>query len=104
METYSPPEGATSGATTAAEIDSLLKGKARELFVACDPDGKGSISKQDLRALQGELSLTGEQLDAVFDSLDDDANGFLTLEEFTDGFGESIDRSPVADPVSNFVF
>ena len=39
--------------------------------------------------LQSELPLSAEQLQDVFDSLDDDANGYLTLEEFTGGFGES---------------
>ena len=42
--------------------------------------------------LQSELPLSAEQLQDVFDSLDDDANGYLTLEEFTGGFGESRGR------------
>ena len=41
-----------------------------------------------MQRLQTELPLSPEQLESVFDSLDDDGNGFLTLEEFTGGFGE----------------
>lgn len=41
-----------------------------------------------MQRLQKELPLNPDQLESVFDSLDDDGNGFLTLEEFTTGFGK----------------
>lgn len=39
--------------------------------------------------LLGELPLSAEDLENVFDSLDSDGNGFLTLEEFSSGFSGS---------------
>lgn len=70
------------------DIQDALQQKAHELFMQCDKDGKGVITKRDMQNLQGELSLTHDQLDAVFDSLDNDGNGYLTLQEFTSGFGQ----------------
>ena len=72
------------------EIKAVMVAKAHELFVLCDKEKKGFITKRDMLRLQPELHLGPEQLEAVFDSLDDDKNGYLTLEEFTEGFGESV--------------
>ncbi len=38
--------------------------------------------------MRSEIPLDPDQLEAVFDRLDTDGNGYLTLEEFADGFGE----------------
>ncbi|TNN86988.1 EF-hand calcium-binding domain-containing protein 4A [Liparis tanakae] len=65
-------------------------GKAKELFVLCDKQGKGFITKWDMQRLQAELSLSPEQLDTVFDSLDRNSNGFLTPVEFNTGLGELV--------------
>lgn len=35
-----------------------------------------------------EIPLSAEELENVFDSLDLDSNGYLTLEEFSSGFSE----------------
>ena len=83
-ESFDLPETAPSD----EEMHQLMTEKAHELFSVCDTEKKGFITKRDMQRLQNELPLSPEQLEHVFDSLDDDGNGFLTLEEFTDGFGK----------------
>ena len=42
--------------------------------------------KRDMQRLKTELPLGPDQLENVFDLLDEDASGYLTLDEFTRGF------------------
>lgn len=63
--------------------------KAQDLFKSCDKEDKGFIIKRDMQRLAMELpGLTPDQLEEVFDSLDQDKNGYLTMDEFVRGFGK----------------
>ena len=73
------------------DVKSILREQATELFHACDQNGKNYITKDDLLALIDEIALTETQIVSAFDKLDQDNNGFLTLDEFVDGFGLFLD-------------
>uniref|UniRef100_A0A8C1F9H1 EF-hand domain-containing protein n=1 Tax=Cyprinus carpio carpio TaxID=630221 RepID=A0A8C1F9H1_CYPCA len=75
--------------------------KTREFFQICDIEGKGFITRRDMQRLNGELPLSAEELENVFDTLDADANGYLTFEEFSSGFSVvSVDPHADEEPVS----
>ncbi|XP_019898603.3 ras and EF-hand domain-containing protein isoform X2 [Esox lucius] len=65
-----------------------LLDKTKYFFQTCDVEGKSFITRTDMRRLHRELPLTAEELENVFDSLDTDQNGYLTLEEFSTGFSQ----------------
>ncbi|OCT88198.1 EF-hand calcium-binding domain-containing protein 4B [Xenopus laevis] len=67
--------------------DGML-GKAHEFFQICDIEDKGFITRRDMQRLHGELPLSLDELEKVFDTLDADGNGYLTLEEFITGFSQ----------------
>ncbi|KAM9846021.1 EF-hand calcium-binding domain-containing protein 4B [Aulostomus maculatus] len=65
-----------------------LLDKTREFFQTCDVEGKGFITRTDMRRLHRELPLSAEELEDVFDSLDTNSAGYLTLEAFSSGFSQ----------------
>ena len=69
------------------QLRGLLSEKASDLFAVCDQEQKGFVTKRDMQRMRDELPLDPDQLEAVFDALDADGNSYLTLEEFTEGFG-----------------
>ncbi|XP_076578558.1 EF-hand calcium-binding domain-containing protein 4B [Chaetodon auriga] len=76
-----------------------LLDKTKEFFRTCDMEGKGFITRKDMRRLHRELPLSAEELEDVFDSLDMKRTGYLTLEAFTSGFSQFLHgrRISVAD-------
>ncbi|XP_048124253.1 EF-hand calcium-binding domain-containing protein 4B [Alosa alosa] len=62
--------------------------KTHEFFQTCDIESKGYITRTDMRRLHKELPLSEEELENVFDSLDSDKNGYLTMGEFSSGFSD----------------
>uniref|UniRef100_A0A3B4Z691 Calcium release activated channel regulator 2A n=1 Tax=Seriola lalandi dorsalis TaxID=1841481 RepID=A0A3B4Z691_SERLL len=66
-----------------------LLDKTKEFFQTCDVEGKGFITRTDMRRLHRELPLSAEELEDVFVSLDTDRTGYLTLEAFSSGFSRS---------------
>ncbi|XP_015379223.1 PREDICTED: EF-hand calcium-binding domain-containing protein 4A-like [Diuraphis noxia] len=61
-----------------------------KLFQLGDPEGKGFIVRRDMQKLKDELSMTPEQLEIVFDTLDVEQKGYLTLSQFLEKFSESV--------------
>uniref|UniRef100_A0A671SBN1 Ras and EF-hand domain-containing protein homolog n=1 Tax=Sinocyclocheilus anshuiensis TaxID=1608454 RepID=A0A671SBN1_9TELE len=95
------------GTPSDSDCSAVLE-KTREFFQICDIEGKGFITRRDMQRLNGELPQSAEELENVFDTLDADANGYLTFEEFSSGFSEfmfgpgvvSVDPHADEQPVS----
>ncbi len=67
--------------------------KSKELFDLCDRGSKGYVTKPDLMRLTNDLGLSIDQVNLIFDELDEDNNGFLTVYEFLQGFSDFLDDS-----------
>ncbi|XP_010785892.1 EF-hand calcium-binding domain-containing protein 4B-like [Notothenia coriiceps] len=70
--------------------------KTHEFFKMCDIENKGFISRRDMQRLNAELPLSAEELENVFDTLDSDGNGFLTLDEFSSGFSKFLSGQKIS--------
>uniref|UniRef100_A0A8K9X0G2 EF-hand domain-containing protein n=1 Tax=Oncorhynchus mykiss TaxID=8022 RepID=A0A8K9X0G2_ONCMY len=69
---------------------STMLEKTQDFFQICDIEDKGFITHRDMQRLHGQLPLSAEELENVFDTLDSDGNGYLTLQEFSSGFSTLI--------------
>ena len=55
-----------------------------QLFEACDLDGSGFIDEEELKNICADL--TTEEVSEVFQELDKDGDGKISISEFSDGF------------------
>ncbi|XP_069489662.1 ras-related protein Rab-44 isoform X2 [Ambystoma mexicanum] len=79
-------------------FSSVLQEKVQEFFQACDGENKGFITRQDMQKANANFLCSPEELEILFDGLDNDCKGYLTTEEFTSGlrqFVQSQDLSSV---------
>uniref|UniRef100_A0A1I8F2S7 EF-hand domain-containing protein n=1 Tax=Macrostomum lignano TaxID=282301 RepID=A0A1I8F2S7_9PLAT len=70
-----------------AELQAMLAEKAKELFDVCDIEQKASSPRETCSDSAESCHWTPTRLRTCSTGLDDDGNGYLTLEEFTGGFG-----------------
>nr|CAD7263039.1 unnamed protein product [Timema shepardi] len=76
-------------------MDDILSERAQQLFLLSDQERKGFIVKRDMQRMRSEVPLTPEQLESVFDSLDKQGNGYLTIKQFLAGFGEFLSSNAI---------
>lgn len=69
------------------ETHDALTEKILELFHFCDVENRGYVARADLYRLRDELGLEFSDIDNAFNQLDTNGDNFLSMEEFTTGFG-----------------
>ncbi|XP_041643986.1 ras and EF-hand domain-containing protein [Cheilinus undulatus] len=62
--------------------------RLRSLFRAYDVDNSGSIERNEFLTICAELQVPAAEADRIFDRLDVDGNGTVTLQEFIIGFND----------------
>lgn len=58
------------------------------LFNAVDTDGSGFIGMDEVRDICGKFGIAATDADAIFEDLDRDGDGSISLQDFQEGFDD----------------
>ena len=83
------------------EVHRLIRQKLQELFSLCDPDDHGYITFDDMLAQKEQLPIPSEQMGIIFETLDKDQTGYLTIDAFVDGLSVYLGQSNERDRFSS---
>ncbi|GAB6028514.1 EF-hand calcium-binding domain-containing protein 4B, variant 2 [Chamberlinius hualienensis] len=72
---------------------------ATELFLLCDKENKGYVTSVDLKLICDDVNLSEQQIEDVFQQLDEDKDGYVTATEFEAGFEKFLED--ILAPVKN---
>ena len=84
-ESLGEPEEDPDGANDAGMFDPNFIFNA--MFAKFDTDGSGTVSKDECKALLGQLGVPWFLASSAFNALDSDGSGTLSQEEFVAAFG-----------------
>ena len=69
-----------------ATEESVVERTVKDIFNAWDLNQNAFIEKSELASCCSELNLTDEQLNKLFDDLDVDGDGKISITDFSQGF------------------
>ncbi|XP_053099539.1 ras-related protein Rab-44 [Hemicordylus capensis] len=74
-----------SAASKEEPLSSEIMEMVQDVFQELDENKKGFITRADMQKVGVDLPWSAEELELIFDGLDSDSDGYLTIEEFTTG-------------------
>jgi hypothetical protein len=73
----------------------------REAFRTFDPDGKGYITRNDIRCMLADQLIPDEQAKDLMDQCDKTGDGLVDYEDFARVFGKELAHGPVVSPTQS---
>merc|ERR1719324_1783142 len=73
----------------------------REAFRTFDPDGKGYITRNDIRSMLADQLIPDEQAKDLMDQCDKTGDGLVDYEDFARVFGKELAHGPVVSPTQS---